>query len=350
VQSATARNSKALPLTLNPSPPKGEAGQDVPDPDIYWNGELRLAGAALDAGLDWDRVRGVVACSGRYHGTHLGDVTGTVWLDDAAVANHPVSKVRGGFGIRPQEPDPDRPGEYLPPAVMFDDLSGTLFRGTVGGSARVVLSDPVRYRVWLTATDVMLADVARHHNLANGAKLEGVAQGRLDLRRMPDPGTGQLVLQGGGNVDVLDGHLLNLPVLMPLLKTLKLQAPDKTAFEEGHATFTVRGDRVKVDHLDLLGSAISLGGAGELDTAGGYVKFEFYTIWSQTLQRWLTTPLGDVTAFVSEKLFKIEVSRGPDGKLKYDPQVVPFVTGPFKAVYDRVRRQADVTYRAAPGK
>jgi hypothetical protein len=137
--------------------------------------------------------------------------------------------------------------------------------------------------------------------------------------------------------------MLNLPVLMPLLKTLKLQAPDKTAFEEGHATFTVSGDRIRVDHLDLLGTAVSLGGSGELDTSGRYVKFEFYTIWSQTLQRWLTTPLGDVSAFVSEQLFKIEVTRDLNGDLKYEPRVVPFVTSPFRAIAERVRRQKHVT-------
>lgn len=318
-----------------------------PDADIYWRGELRLAGAALDAGLDWDQVRGVIACTGRYLGTRLGDVAGAVWLDEATVANHPVSRVKAAFGARPQDPDPDHPGRYLPPAVMFTDMTGTLFRGSVDGEARVVLSEPPRYRLYVKAADVRLEDVARHHNLGNGAKLEGLAQGRLELRTAPDPATGEPVLTGGGSVDVTRGQMLNLPVLLPLLKTLKLQAPDKTAFEEGHASFTVRGDRIRVDHLDLLGTAVSLGGSGEVDTAGEYVKFEFYTIWSQTLQRWLTTPLGDVTAFVSEKLFKIEVTRGPDGKMKYDPRVVPFATAPFRAVADRVKRQAGPTARAA---
>ena len=70
--------------------------------------------------------------------------------------------------------------------------------------------------------------------------------------------------------------------------------------------------------------------------AGDYVKFDFYTILSQTLQRWLTTPFGDVTAAVSEKLFKIEVVR-KDGELKYEPRIVPFVTAPFRAIADRMK-------------
>jgi hypothetical protein len=334
----------------SPSLDKGEGNSsEPPDADVYWRGEVRLVGAALDAGLDWEQVRGVIACTGRYLGTHLGDVAGTIWLDEARIARHPVTNVKATFAAHPQEPDPNRPGHYYPPAVEVADLTGTLFRGTVGGAARVVLSDPVSYRLWLTATDVRLEDVARHHNLGNGAKLEGRAQGRIDLRTVPDPQTGELLLQGNGAVDVTQGHMLNLPVLLPLLKTLKLQAPDKTAFEEGHATFTIRGDRIRVDQLDLLGTAVSLGGSGELDTTGEYVKFEFYTIWSQTLQRWLTTPFGDVSAFVSEKLFKIELTRGSDGSLRYEPRVVPFVTAPFRAVAERMKQRREGTYRAVPG-
>src|SRR5205085_840248 len=80
---------------------------------------------------------------------------------------------------RPQEPDPARPGQFLPPTVMFTDMTGTLFRGAVDGEARVVLSEPARYRLYVKAADVRLEDVARHHNLGNGSKLEGTAQGRV---------------------------------------------------------------------------------------------------------------------------------------------------------------------------
>ena len=218
------------------------------------------------------------------------------------------------FAVRPQEPDPHRPGAYLPPAVEFADLTGTLFRGTVGGEARVVLADPPRYRLWLTATDVRLDDVARHYKLGQRGEAGGARPGAVGLETVPDPQTGELV-GPGRRVDGRDrtATCTTCRSCCRCLKMLKLQAPDKTAFEEAHATFTVRGDRIKVDQLDLIGTAVSLGGSGELDTGGEDVKFEFYTIWSQTLKRWLTTPFGDVTAFLSEKLFKIEVTRGRTG-------------------------------------
>jgi hypothetical protein len=322
------------------------------DPELYWKGELRLMGASFDAGVACEQAVGKLAVSGRYYPTHLGRVSGNLWLDTVQIAGHPVSAFKATFDAEPQELDPINTGQRLPPAFKITDMYATLFNGTVGGTARVVLSTPTRYSLSLTATDIRLEDVAQFHGLGNGSKLEGAAQGSILLETTRDLNTGQMVLTGYGKADVDRGHIYNLPPLMPLLKALKLQAPDKTAFEEAHAIFTLRGDRVRVDHLDLLGTAISLGGAGEVDMSGKYLKFDFYTIISQTLQRWLTTPFGDVTAMVSEKLFKIEVTRKPDGEIEYQPRVVPFVTDPFKAIAERMRAKTgrQATARAAPGK
>jgi AsmA-like C-terminal region len=319
------------------TPPAAESNLD---PEVFWKGELRLAGAAFDAGVSCESAYGKLACTGSYLPTHLGKVNGNLWLESASIASHPTAAIKATFDADPQEPDPIRPGSRLPPTFKFTDIQGQVFGGTVGGSGRVVLAKSTRYRLALTATDVRLEDIARHHNLGQNAKLEGAAQASILLETATDPVTGQPLLTGYGMADVDRGQIYNLPPLVPLLKALKLQAPDKTAFEEAHAVFTVRGDRVRVDHIDLLGSAVSLGGSGELDMAGRYVKFDFYTIWSQTLQRWLTTPFGDLTAMVSEKLFKIEVTRKPDGEMKYEPRPVPFVTDPFKAVVDRIRARA----------
>ncbi len=320
--------------------PRSDYPDSQLDPEVYWNGEIKLDGAAFESGVSCENAFGRFACTGSYLPTHLGKVNGNLWLDSALIASHPATRIKATFDADPQEADPLRPGEWLPPAFKFQNIQGQLFQGMIGGSARVVLSDPVRYRLALTATNVRLEDLARHHKLGNGAKMEGTAQASLLLETSVIPGTSEQILTGYGKADVDRGQIYNLPPLVPLLKALKLQAPDKKAFEEAHAVFTIRGDRILVDHVDLLGTAISLGGAGELDMQGQYVKFDFYTIWSQTLQRWLTTPFGDLTAMVSEKLFKIEVTRKPNGEMKYEPRPVPIVTDPFKAIVERIKKRA----------
>ena len=310
------------------------------DPIIYWDAELKLFGASLDTGIAWEDAFGSVACRGRYEGTHLGAVRGNVWLDRALVSRLPITVARCQVRADPQAPDPARPGQYLPTTLQFLNVAGDLFHGALGGQARIVLTEATRYEVLLTATDVQLEEVARHYKLGSDADLKGIAQAQLLLFNKPDPKTGKLVIEGSGKIDVPTGRMYNLPILLDIVKVFKGSAPDKTAFEQAHAVFRVQGDRIKVDQLDLIGKAICLGGSGELDTSGDYVKFEFYTVWSQVLKQMINTPVGDLTAFLSKNLFTIKMVR-ENGELKYRPEPVPLVTEPTKAVIDRLRRGAN---------
>ena len=103
------------------------------------------------------------------------------------------------------------PAVLTPPAWRpLAYVAATAFGGSVGGEARVTLDDPVRYRLWLTASGVRLEDVAKHHKLGSG-ELKGLAQGdvlvanntrvlkaRLLGRRLKQEGAAWVL---GGNVE-----------------------------------------------------------------------------------------------------------------------------------------------------
>ena len=305
---------------------------------MYWDAELKLFGASLDTGVAWEEVFGSIACRGRYEGTHVGAIRGNVWLDRAVISRMPVAAARCALKADAQQPDPARPGQFLPTTLQLLNLSGGLFRGELGGQARVVLTDPTRYEVWLTVTDAQLEEVARHYKLGSDADLKGIAQAQLLIYNKLDPKTGKLSVEGTGKIDVPSGRMYNLPILLELVKVFKLQTPDKTAFEQAHAVFRIQGDRIKVDQLDMIGKAVCVGGSGELDFGGDYVKFEFYTVWSQVLKKLPPDTLaGDLTAFLSKNLFTIKLVR-ENGELKYKPEPVPLVTEPAKAAIDRMKR------------
>ncbi|HEY8503385.1 MAG TPA: hypothetical protein VIL46_02305, partial [Gemmataceae bacterium] len=231
--------------TVSTAPPPPAPAD--PPPVIYWDGALHLAGASLTAGVGWDGVTGQVACRGLYAGDRLGSVIGNALLDRARVAGQPVADGRLRFLVDPREPE----------ALRVPAIQGRLFGGEVGGEALVTLAEPVLYDLKLNATQVSLAELAGHYRLGPSARLEGLATAQLFLTNRPEEPGGAPLLRGGGNIDVPSGKILNLPLLLDLLKVLNLRAPDRTAFEEAHAVFEVRGDRVTVRQLDLLGNAIS---------------------------------------------------------------------------------------------
>jgi hypothetical protein len=351
-----------LPFTLPWQKPSLAVASPGPptavQPVVYWDATLKLAGGALDAGVPWEDVYGAIASEGRFEGDHLGPVSGNAWFDRATIAKQPVTTAKVSYRVLPQQPDPAKPGRYLPPVAEFRDLTGAAFGGTVGGEARVMLTDPPRFRLYLTGAELKLEEMARHHKLGSG-ELSGQAQAKVLLEGGPDPKTGKPTMTGSGQVDVPQGRMYNLPVLLELVKVLKGQTPDGVAFEEAHATFDVKGDRVHVTQLDLLGAAVSLGGSGEVDMCTKDVRFEFYTIWSQTLRRWLATPFGEITGLLSGGLFKIEMTR-VNGEMKYQAHMLPAVTDPVRAVAERWRARrgrwesagqpqpAGATVRAAP--
>jgi len=327
----------APPATPAP-PPKFFPADEQNDPVVYWNAQLKLIGGGLDAGTPWEDVFGTIASEGRYEGNFLGTVMGNAWFDKATIAKQPIANAKFSYRVRPQQPDPVKAGSFQAPVIEFPEFSATLFNGTLGGQARITLGEQPRYRIYITASDIRLDELAKNSKLGSGSELRGSAQGSILLENTPDPKTGKLVTTGSGHIDVPQGRMYNLPVMLELVKVMKGQTPDGVAFEEAHAVFELKGDRVKVTQLDLLGSAVSLGGSGELDTSGQYVKFEFYTIWSQTLKRWLSSPLGDVTGLLSGSLFKIELSR-ENGKLIPKAHMLPVVTDPVRAVAERLRNR-----------
>ncbi len=357
--------AKHVVLRVPGSAPRGPTPETAADPlagaVVYWNAELKLNGATADVGTAWTDVFGAVASVGRFEDGRLGAVVGNAWFDRATIAKQPLTNVKLTYRVRPAHPDPAAPGEVVPMALEFPDLTADLFQGTVGGEARVQFGEGMRFKLWLTAAGVRIDELAAHWHLGHGGEIRGLAQGKLLLENPPDPVTGLSVLTGSGQIDVPNGRLLNLPVLLPMLKLLKLQTPDQTAFEEAHAVFKLRGDRVWVNQLDLVGSAVSLGGSGQLDTKGEDVRFEFYTVWSQALRRGLAPPLGDVTSALSGNLFRIEMAKRPGGKMEYKPHVLPVITDPVKAVAERLRNRLGpapapeppagaATYRATGGR
>ena len=62
-----------------------------------------------------------------------------------------------------------------------------------------------------------------------------------------------------------DADIYELPVMMSLLKILRVKAPDRKAFTSSLVDFRIEGPHAYLDTIELSGDAISLVGNGELD-------------------------------------------------------------------------------------
>jgi hypothetical protein len=278
---------------------------------------LRKANLALTSSVGLEGVSGQIACRGRHNGQQLEGVVGNVVLDQAALFGQPLRDVQGRFEITREEPE----------VLRLPGLRARLFGGEVYGPIRVEFGPTVRYQLNLTAAQVRLEEFGRHNRLGPGAELQGLAAARLYLS-----GQGSDIndLKGSGTFDVPSGKMYNLPLLLDLLKVLGLRLPDRTAFEEAHATFNIEGPRVQFTRLDLFGNAISLRGQGRmnLDPPGTDIDLDFHADWARITQV-LPALIDKVPMTVSNQLLRINM-RGRIGDVVCTKEPVPLLMDPIK--------------------
>lgn len=297
-------------------------------PTIYWDGSITFSGASMKTGVSWEDLHGQFASWGLYQGDRLGAVRANVSFNRATVSKQPVESVTAQLRVDPRQPD----------VLQIPAIRAKLYGGDIGGEAWVVMDSPARYAINLNAARVRLSEVAKHYQLPPKSHLEGLATAQLYLANRYDERTGQPILHGSGTIDVPSGKLLNLPVLLNLIKVVKLRVPDETGFEEAHALFYIRGDRVRFGSLDLIGNAVSLAGEGEMNSDGTGVQFEFYPVWSKVREMFALP--GEWSA-ISKKFLKIRVT-GELDKLDYKAEPVPGIVDPVKRLMNRMKKNMEL--------
>jgi hypothetical protein len=183
---------------------------------------------------------------------------GELQLDSLVLKDMQLTNVRGPLWVDRQfcllgEPASARLA--LAPRKITADAYG----GSLTASAEIQHSLNPSYRLDLAAGGVSLARFA-NERMGGPSKLSGTVAGRLSLA-----GTGRSLqtLNGNGELQVADANIYELPVLMRLLKVLTNRPPTTTAFNRCDMQFSIRGEHVHFQKLNLLGDALSLYGEGE---------------------------------------------------------------------------------------
>ncbi|NBP52497.1 MAG: hypothetical protein EBU70_15195, partial [Actinobacteria bacterium] len=120
------------------------------------------------------------------------------------------------------------------------------------------------FRITATLADANLERLAGEW-LGTSQRHRGRVQGSIDISGSR---AGSHSLSGKGEVRLRDADIYELPLVLALLKMLRIKAPDRNAFGSSFVDFRVEGPRCYLDSIELSGDAISLVGAGELDFDG----------------------------------------------------------------------------------
>jgi hypothetical protein len=298
-------------LTLDAPAPPGEPMK------IWWKGGADLHQQAFQAGVEINDVDGTIWCNGHHNGRQLEYVHGHAVLDRATILGQPFTQLQGRIETNPETPD----------TLSLYDLKANLFGGFVGGEGRFTFGSPMHYEVKLDALHVQLEQFGKHNHLGADAQLQGPARAALHLT---GEGADLSGLRGNGRIEVANGKLYRLPLLLDLLKLFGLRMPERTAFEQARMIFGIEGPQMRVHGIDLIGNAISLRGQGTLNLDGSNLNLDFSADWGRVPQM-LPPGLSDLLQAGSDQLFKIKL-RGKISSPRFEKELIPGVVDPIKKV------------------
>jgi hypothetical protein len=173
------------------------------------------------------------------------------------------------------------------------------------------------------------------HNIGPKTELAGAASARLYLTGQ---GEGVRSLDGNGSFHLPEGKLYNLPFLLDLLKFLGVSGPDHTVFREAHADFSIHGERLTIERLDLWGNLLNLQGQGGLNLNGTDAKLDFYPSWGP-IEELLPPAVRTLPPRFSKNLLKIEMRGRVGGRpeeLTFHKKPLPGLVGPLLQMRDRL--------------
>lgn len=302
-------------VTVDSNPDSG------PVPAVEWEGEARLNQAGIRAGLDFTGLTGSIACQGRFNGHAVESLSGQAVMERLMAGGQPVTPALARFEVRPETPD----------TLRFWELQGEMFGGVIGGQGRVEFSAKPRFEVDLRAARIDLAKAAAHNGI-DASEIQGTGHAWLRLGgEVNDLGS----LRGEGALDAPQARMYQLPILLDLVKALGLRVPDRTAFEQARARYTVEGSKVRFQRLDLYGNAISLRGTGTIGLEDQDTHLDFHVDLAR-LNQVLPAVVDEIPKAVSNQLLTLRV-RGKPGNLRVDKQLLPVLNDPLRRFAEAVR-------------
>lgn len=291
-----------------------------------WDLDFDVEDGMLDFGVKLDHLRGSMKLAGSigsrghysrgqleidslvYQGLQLTNVTGPLSIDDEHLAL--------GEAIRRQQ------GE-----LVSRPLKANLLGGVLVGSGQISLGKESSFELDGELFDADLTTVSKEF-----APGKANASGRAFAQvRLTGTGTGTHNLRGHGAVQLRDADIYQLPVMVRLLKIVRVKRPDETAFTTSDMAFTIEGDRLYFKQIDFSGDAINLRGRGEMtfDRAIDVVFQTSVLVRDGPVDRLLRPVLRDAAG-----LFEVQVTGTLD-----EPQVTRGVNQAIQQVFPETERR-----------
>jgi hypothetical protein len=224
-----------------------------------WDLNLGFQQAAIQGSVPMRGISGEMRLVGRCDGKNA-TTAGELAIDSLVYKDIQLTNIRGPLWSdsgRLLLGEPAGKQQRQPARRLTADAYG----GSLTSNIEFMRGDNPSYKIDCRAGGINLARFVNERT-GTTTDVSGTLSGGLIVS-----GSGQTAqtLQGAGSLHVVDGHFYQLPPLVSMLKILSKGPLDKTAFNRCDMKFSIQGEHIHFDPVNLLGDAVSLYGKGDID-------------------------------------------------------------------------------------
>lgn len=303
---------------VNTTPTRGQQNQVVqvgfnePLPandstEMFWDLRFDMNQAKMQLGIPVTNLFGMVQLRGSYDG-QTANCAGELAVDSMTVHDAQIKNVRGPIwidetGVTAGTLAANQISKSEPRQVV-----GEVFGGAVRFDGQRLADEHGRFFVQASLTNGDLAEVvdefAPHLEKVKGRMFGGF--------RLSGDDTGTHTYRGEGNMKFRDAEIYELPVILSLLKILRVKEATRTAFDTSDVDFTINGNTIDFGRIEMIGDAISLIGNGRINFKR-QIDLNFYSVMGRN--RFYIPILSELYRAGSKRILWINV----DGSLE-NPQ------------------------------
>ena len=248
---------------------RGGAGQPL---TADWDLLLDIDDGALDNQLKLEHVYGGVRLIGekKAQGFHS---RGILEIDSLVTRTVQVSQLQGPFWINARQLVVGSRVSVAQGGSPPRQLTAKAMGGDVTLDAHLLFDDELRFALDATMANGDVADFSRSIH----SQRHDISGKVFAVLHLAGTAAGLHTLQGNGQVRLREANIYELPVMVQLLKVLRLRQPDATAFTSSDVDFRVQDELLFLDRIDFSGDAISLKGKGRIDL-NRQINLDFYAL------------------------------------------------------------------------
>ncbi len=252
---------------------------------MAWDVGFFVNQAKMKVGLPLENVSGEVQLVGQYDG-YQAECRGELKLDSLTIYDAQITNVQGPIWLDNfrsaagifADPRSARDSENFSPlrqnqAATKTSITGNMHGGVVKFDAQMSNGPTGEFYLQTTLADGDLEQLCREF-APSLTEVSGRSFAALKLKG--DCRSTQSYL-GEGTIQLRDAKIYELPVILSLLKILKVRQVTRTAFDTSNVDFKVTGENVDFERIELLGDAISLIGNGRMNLDRD-INLNFYSI------------------------------------------------------------------------